>query len=72
MDTCYELTKILELRSPGKRVKLAGIQGECALIRDGGGWRGTPHSCHYRRDGRLVAEPGSSTKFAGLSVIKPE
>ena len=29
-------------------------------------------ACRYRRDGRLVTEAGSSTKFAGLSVIEPE
>ena len=28
--------------------------------------------CCYRQDGRLVTEPGSATKFSGLSVIEQE
>ena len=80
-------TKIQEWRSPGKRVRRAGSQGECALIRDRRRWRHRfmrlhkSHKsmmavilvvCCYRRDGRLVTEPGGSTKFSGLSVIEPE
>ena len=29
-------------------------------------------ACRYRRGGRLVTEPESSTKFASLSVIEQE
>ena len=35
-------TKTLERESPGKLVKRAGSQGECALIRVRGLWRCAP------------------------------
>ena len=65
-------TKTLERGSPGKRVKRAGIQGECALIRVRGLWHCAPCCVPSKQDWRLVTEPVNDTKLASLSVIEQE
>ena len=65
-------TKTLERGSPGKRVKRAGSQGECALIRVRGLWRCAPFCVQYKQDRRLVTEPVNDKKLASLSVIEQE
>ena len=65
-------TKTLERASPGKRVKRANSQGECALIRVRGLWRCAPLCAQSKHDRRLVTEPVDDTKLASLSVIEQE
>ena len=65
-------TKTLERRSPGKRVKRAGSQGECALIRVRGLWRCALFCAPSKHDRRLVTEPVNDIKLASLSVIEQE
>ena len=65
-------TKTLEQRSPGKRVKRAGSQGECVLIRIRGLWHCAPCCMPSKQDRRLVTEPVNDTKLASLSVIEQE
>ena len=65
-------TKTLERGSPGKRVKRAGSQGECALIRVRGLWRCGLFCAPSEQDRRLVTEPVNDIKLASLSVIEQE
>ena len=65
-------TKTLERGSPGKRVKRAGSQGECALIRVCGLWHSAPFWAQSKQDRKLVTEPVNDTKLASLSVIEQE
>ena len=65
-------TKTLERRSPGKLVKRAGSQGECALIRVRELWRCAPYCAPSKQDRRLVTEPVNDKKLASLSVIEQE
>ena len=65
-------TKTLERGSPGKRVKWAGSQGECALIRVRGLWCFAPFCKQYKQDRRLVTKPVNDTKLVSLSVIEQE
>ena len=65
-------TKSLERGSPGKRVKRATSQDECALIRVRGLWRCAPLCAQSKQDRRLVTEPVNDTKLASLSVIEQE
>ena len=65
-------TKTLERGSPGKRVKRAGSQGECALIRVRGLWRCAPFCAQSKQDRRLVTDPVKDTKLASLSIIGQE
>ena len=65
-------TKALERGSPGKRVKRAGSQGECVLIRVRGLWRCAPFCAQCKQDRKLVTEPVNDTKLASLSVIEQE
>ena len=63
-----QVTKTLERGSPGKRVKRAGSQGGCVLIRVCGPWRCARFCAQSKQDRRLVTEPVNDTKLAGLSV----
>ena len=65
-------TKTLERGSPGNRVKWAGSQGECALIRVRVLWRCAPFCAQSKQDRKLVTEPVNDTKLASLSVIDQE
>ena len=66
-------TKTLERGSPGKRVKRARNQGECALIRVRGLWCCAPFcASSSKQDRRLVTKPVNDTKLASLSVIEQE
>ena len=64
--------KSLERGSPGKRVKRAGSQGECALIRVRGLWPCASFCAQSKQDKRLVTEPVNDTKLASPSVIEQE
>ena len=55
---CLDGKLRLERRSPGKRVKRAGSQGECALIRVRGLWRGALFCAPSKQDRRLAVLPG--------------
>ena len=65
-------TKTLECGSPGKRVKRAGSQGECALIRVHGLWCCAPFCAQSKHDRRLVTDPVKDTKLTSLSIIEKE
>ena len=65
-------TKTLERGSPGKLVKRAGSQGECALIRVRGLWHCAPCCVPSKQDRRLVTEPVNDTKLTSLFVIEQE
>ena len=65
-------TKTLERGSPGKRVKRAGSQGECAFIRVRGLWRCAPFCAQSKQYRKLITEPVNDTKLASLSVIEQE
>ena len=65
-------TKTLERESPGKLVKRAGSQCECALIRVSGLWRCAPFCAQSKQDRRLVTEPVNDTELASLSVIEQQ
>ena len=65
-------TKTLERGSPGKLVKRAGNQGECALIRVRGLWRCAPFCEQSKQDRKLVTEPMNDTKLASIYVIEQE
>ena len=54
-------TKTLERGSPGKLVKRAGSQGECALIRVRGLWRCASFCPQPKQDRKLVTEPVNDT-----------
>ena len=58
---CLDSKLRLELGSPGKRVKRAGSQGECALIRIRGLWHFAPCCTPSKQDRRLVIEPVNDT-----------
>ena len=64
--------KSLERGSPGKRVKRAGSQGECALIRVRRLWSCASFCAQSKQGRRLVTEPVNDTKLATLSVIEQE
>ena len=62
------ITKTLERGSPGRLVKRAGSQGECALIRVRGLWRCAPFCAQSKQDRKLVTKP----KLTSLSVMEQE
>ena len=59
-------------RANSERVKRAGSQGECAVIRVRVLWRCALFCAPSKHDRRLVTEPVNDTKLASLSAIEQE